>query len=166
MNVGQLKNLLTNIMDEDAAGFVGFPQNINEAAQNWADAFQQYYMSMSVPVPGSGNSMLMPGIQTFKNTLTGAIQGRQFHIILEQAITALNLQIIAGVQAYGIYQTTPPPAPLKLQHLFTGNNKTPAGVIAAGMAAIIDPWVKTTFTLQVIPPPPTPPTPWPWSMNT
>lgn len=164
MNVGQLKTLLTNIMDGDATGFVGFPQNIDEAAQNWANAFQEYYMSMSIPVPGSGNPMLMSGIQTFKNTLKGAMQGRQFHIILEQAITALHMQIIAGVQTFSIYVTIPPPMPLKLQHLFTGNNKTPSGTIAAGIAAQVDPWAKSTISNQVIPPPTV--VPFPWTLNT
>ena len=66
----------------------------------------------------------------------------QFEILVQ----TLHLGICTGVTMTGLYATTPPPAPLKLQHCF--NSNFPTKVIANLLAMQIFIWVQTTFSVQ------------------
>lgn len=124
----------------------GYSENLLSIAQQWTNVFQTFYMNQILPIPGTANPNLFPSLQIFRSGLMAAMQAQTVKVQLEILIQTLHLGVCTGVTMTGIYVTTPPPTPLKLQHCF--NSKFSTKVIASMLASTIFTWIQPTFSTQ------------------
>lgn len=142
LNYLDLYNGFINIMDNTD----GYSEDLLIMSQKWTNVFQKFYMNQIMPIPGAINPNLFPSLQIFQSNLVAAIKGQVVKQQFEILVQTLHLGVCTGVTMTGIYITTPPTAPLKLQHCF--NDKLSTKVIANLLATTIFLWVQTTFSTQ------------------
>lgn len=124
----------------------GYSENALAVAQKWTDVFQKFYTNQIMPIPGAANPNLFPSLQIFRSGLMAAMKGQIVKQQFEILVQTLHLGVCMGVTMTGIYVTTPPTAPLRLQHCF--NDKLPTKAIANLLATTIFTWIQPTFSVQ------------------
>lgn len=144
LNYFDLYNGFIGIMDNTE----GYSENILQIAQKWTDVFQKFYMNQIMPIPGAENPNLLSSLQNFRSGLMAAIKSQTVKQQFEILVQTLHLGVCMGVTMTGIYVTTPPSTPLKLQHCF--NNKFPTKVVANLLATTIFSWIQPTFSIQTL----------------
>ena len=142
LNYKDLYDGVIGIMDNTE----GYSENLSYIAQQWTDVFQKFYINQIMPIPGSSNPNLFSSLQVFRSGFMAAIQGQIIKQQFEILVQTLHLGICTGVTMTGIYITTPPTVPLKLQHCF--NDKSSTKVIANKLAITIFTWIQPTFSIQ------------------
>ena len=124
----------------------GYSENLLSVSQQWTDVFQKFYMNQIMPIPGASNPNLFPSLQIFRSGLVAAMQKQVVKQQFEILVQTLHLGVCTGVTMTGIYITTPPTAPLRLQHCF--DSKLSIKVIANLLATTIFAWIQPTFSVQ------------------
>lgn len=124
----------------------GYSENLLSVAQQWTNVFQIFYMNQILPIPGAVNSNLFPSLNIFRSGFMSAMKAQTLKPQFETLVQTLHLGICTGVTMTGIYVTTPPSTPLKLQHCF--NDKLPTKAIANLLATTIFAWIQPTFSIQ------------------
>ena len=123
-----------------------YTENLQVVCQRWTNVFEVFYLNQIMPILGAANSNLYPSLQIFKNNLLGIIKSQTWHIQFEVLVQNLHLGVCMGVNMTGIYTTTPPSIPLRLQHCWKSNLSTKT--IASMLASTIFSWIQLTFSIQ------------------
>lgn len=143
LNYKDLYDGFIGIMDNED----GYSENLVQISQQWTNVFQTFYSNQIMPIPGATNPNLFPSLQIFQSSLVGVIKAQTWREQFEVLVQTLHLGICTGVTMTGIYITTPPPTPLKLQHCWNANLSRK--VIANLLATTIFAWVQSTFSTQI-----------------
>lgn len=142
LNYNDLYNGFIGIMENES----GYSENLMQVAQQWTNVFQTFYLNQIMPIPGAANPNLFPSLQIFKSSLMGVMKVQTWSEQFEVLVQILHLGVCTGVTMTGIYVTTPPPTPLKLQHCW--NAKFSRKIIASMLASTIFAWIQSTFSTQ------------------
>lgn len=143
LNYKDLYDGFINIMDN----IDGYSEDLLMVSQRWTNVFQKFYMNQIMPIPGVANPNLFLSLQMFQSGLVAAMKGQVVKQQFEILIQTLHLGVCTGVTMTGIYVTTPPTTPLKLQHCF--NDKLSTKAIADLLAITIFTWIQPTFSVQI-----------------
>lgn len=142
LNSQILYNGFLNILNN----FDDFSEDLIIVSNKWANVFQNFYINQILPIPGVSNPNLFPSLEIFKSNFIAACKIHNLHIQFENIVQILHLGICTGVTMTGLYTTTPPTIPLKLQKCFNSNFKTT--LIANMLSLNIFLWVQQTFSIQ------------------
>lgn len=143
LNYKDLYDGFIGIMDNEN----GYSENLIQIAQQWTNVFQTFYLNQIMPISGAANPNLFPSLQIFQSSLIGIIKSQTWREQFEALVQTLHLGVCTGVTMTGIYITTPPPIPLKLQHCWNANLSRKA--IANLLATTIFTWIQLTFSTQI-----------------
>jgi len=129
---------LTELMDKDSLGFVGYPNNDAQVAANWADAVDQY-ASLVVPVSTTSAAA--------KSAMVSAILGGlgtpgSFFPAFIAGFTAYALSLGGGMTGAG-FVGTPPPLPIDFTTFLALPLDGPLSTKISVMASTIDTWFRT-----------------------
>lgn len=153
-----LSSQILTLTDPDNGAFVGFPENVQETADNWAAVARGYLSQLTVPatLPSAFDS----GESAFAASMKAALQGGAPLSGLEglkSGFVAFAASIVTNVAPTPLGVTVVPPGPPAI--VFSPPGALSVQAAAQQLASQIDVWVRTgTFTPQT--PPGAAPTPW------
>lgn len=139
-----LKKELEKFFDDKSPNFISAPQNLLDAANKWANAFDIYAKGVTPPSTSS-NAAKLAFIGVF---VTSIVPGSGL-IIIPQAFQAYTVALALGMAPTFI--ATPPIIPPPIQPAFAiGMAGGPASAILQAMVTIIDIWFRTGIAVNAL----------------
>ena len=150
LNKQDLAASLSKFMDPDSEGFEGSPENVEEFADKFSKAINDYAASVKPPTEPNTLSAATAALKTALMGVGDPGEGKQlFNIVITAAMAAFAAAVGTGmgIASSGANVAVPPTDPLGVDIaanvLIPGMLGAPASVCVEEMAATIDGWFKT-----------------------
>lgn len=131
-----LQQELLKVMDDTNPQFKGFPETVEDVANNWSNAIDLYAKGV---IPASLSAPLAK--QAMYGVMLGMNAPLAGLVIFPSAFTAYAVALGSGMQP--TFTGVPPPAPINLTPAFAVPFEAPISTRVSVMAGIIDLWFRT-----------------------